>query len=118
MDLSASGEASSNFPFESLAYGRLSPDEALRRSRDFLALMRRRRSVRDFAPDPVPFELIRNAIATAGTAPSGANQQPWKFVVISDPALKRRMRQIIEEEERANYEHRFPPEWLAALAPC
>jgi len=117
MSESVTGEGSSRYQFEPLQYERPEPQEALQRSRDFLASMRRRRSVRAFSPDPVPFELIENAIATAMTAPSGANQQPWKFVVVQDQDLKRRMREMVEVEERASYEHRFPPEWLAALAP-
>jgi iodotyrosine deiodinase len=85
--------------------------------RDFEAVMRRRRTVRQFSPEPVARELIEQAIAIAGTAPSGANQQPWRFVVVSDPAKKREIRLAAEAEEKENYEHRFPPEWLAALAP-
>ncbi len=117
MSEAVSGEATSRYPFQPLAFERLSPEEALRRSQAFLASMRQRRTIRAFAPDPVPFALIENAIATAATAPSGANQQPWRFVVVADPALKRRMREVVEEEERENYAHRFPPEWLSALAP-
>ncbi len=79
--------------------------------------MRVRRTVRAFSPEPVPLELVRNAIATAASAPSGANQQPWRFVVVSCPEIKRRIREAAEKEERENYEHRFPPEWLQALAP-
>jgi len=79
--------------------------------------MSRRRSIRDFSRDPVPYELIRTAIATAATAPSGANMQPWRFVVVSDPELKRRIREGAEEEERAFYGSRASQEWLAALEP-
>src|SRR5260370_35492652 len=79
--------------------------------------MGRRRTIRAFSAEHVPFALIENAIATAATAPSGANQQPWRFVVVSDPDLKRRIREVVEQEERESYEHRFPAEWLAALAP-
>jgi iodotyrosine deiodinase len=111
------GEATSGYPFAPLEYRRLEPAEALLRSRAFLQEMRQRRSVRAFSPDPVPFELIANAVATAATAPSGANQQPWKFVVVQNADLKRRMREAVEREERENYDRRFPPEWLAALAP-
>ena len=111
------GESSSRYSFEPLKYERPNPNEALQRSRAFLTSMRRRRSVRAFSTDPVPFELIENAIATALTAPSGANQQPWKFVVVCDPAMKQRMREMVEVEERESYEHRFPPAWLSALAP-
>ncbi len=117
MSESTSGEATSRYPFIPLLFERLEPAESLQRSRAFLARMRQRRSIRAFSSEPVPFELIENAIATAATAPSGANQQPWKFVVVTQPALKRRIREIVEEEERESYEHRFPAEWLAALAP-
>lgn len=99
-----------------LQFERLSPDEQLARSRDFLARMRARRTVRDYSTEPVPFELIANAIATAATAPSGANQQPWTFVVVSDPEIKRRIRAAAEAEERASYEYRMSEEWLEALA--
>jgi nitroreductase len=65
----------------------------------------------------VPYELVENAIATAGTAPSGAHQQPWTFVVVSDPDVKRRLRAAAEEEERRSYEGRMPADWLEALRP-
>ncbi|HEX2254177.1 MAG TPA: nitroreductase family protein [Thermoanaerobaculia bacterium] len=97
---------------------RLEEDEMLRRARQLHDEMERRRSVRDFAPDPVPRELVELAIRTASTAPSGAHRQPWRFVAVDDPAIKRRIRAAAEEEERANYEGgRFPEEWLTALAP-
>jgi iodotyrosine deiodinase len=99
-----------------LDFERLPPDEQLSRSREFLARMRQRRTVRDYSSEPVPFELIANAIATAATAPSGANQQPWTFCVVSDPAIKRRVREAAEAEERESYEHRMSEEWLEALA--
>ena len=117
MSEAVSGEATSKYPFMPLEFKRLEMEEALQRSRAFLTSMRQRRSIRAFAPDPVPFELIENAIATAATAPSGANQQPWRFVVVKDPDLKQRIREAVEKEERENYERRFPEEWLAALAP-
>jgi iodotyrosine deiodinase len=98
-----SGESTSSYPFELLVFQRLDPEEALQRSRSFLANMRRRRSIRAFSPEAVPLELIENAIAAAATAPSGAKQQPWHFVVVSDPQMKRRMREIVEQEERENY---------------
>ena len=100
-----------------LEHERLAPEEALRRSREFLARMRARRSVRLFSPEPVPRELVENALRAAGTAPSGAHQQPWTFVVVSDPELKARLRAAAEREERDFYECRATPEWLAALAP-
>ncbi|MBA3380730.1 MAG: nitroreductase family protein [Actinobacteria bacterium] len=101
--------------FVPLRFARLPEDEQLARSRAFLEQMRDRRTVRDFSPEPVPIELVENAIATAGTAPSGAHQQPWTFVVVSDPDVKRRIREAAEEEERKSYEGRMPDEWLDAL---
>jgi len=101
--------------FVPLRFARLSENEQLARSRAFLKQMRARRTVRDFSPEPVAAELIENAIATAGTAPSGAHQQPWTFVAVSDPELKRRIRNAAEEEERRSYEGRMPDEWLEAL---
>ena len=100
-----------------LAFQRLSPAEQSARGRDFYQTMLHRRTVRDFSPEPVPFELLETAIRTAATAPSGANRQPWKFVVVSDPAIKTKIRAAAEEEERAFYEHRAPDDWLEALAP-
>ena len=91
--------------------------ELLRRAQDFHALMQRRRTVRDFDPRPVPREVIAACIAAAGTAPSGANQQPWHFVAVSDPDVKRRIRLAAETEEREFYERRAPDDWLAALRP-
>ena len=101
--------------FVPLVFERMAESEQARRSRAFLDDMRRRRSVRSFSSDPVPYELIENAIATAGTAPSGAHQQPWTFVVVSDPGVKHRIREAAEEEERRSYEGRMPNEWLQAL---
>jgi len=83
----------------------------------FRAVMEQRRTVRDFSPDPVPFELIQDAVATAATAPSGANLQPWRFVIVTDPAIKARLRAGAEQEERRFYANRGSDEWLAALAP-
>ena len=100
-----------------LAFLRLPADEQLRASREFLSRMSERRSVRSFSPESVPFELIENAIRCASLAPSGANQQPWRFVVVQDPVIKRRIREAAEAEERESYEHRMPTEWLEALAP-
>jgi nitroreductase len=88
--------------------------EAAQRFRDLLGL---RRTVRDFDPRPVPREVIEACIAAAGTAPSGANQQPWHFVAVSDPNVKRRIREAAEAEEREFYERRAPDEWLEALQP-
>jgi nitroreductase len=96
---------------------RLAEDEALERSRAFLELLSTRRSVRRFASDPVPLELVENALRAAGTAPSGANQQPWSFVVVTDDAVKREIREAAEHEERLLYEKRASEEYLAAIEP-
>src|SRR5271169_4410101 len=100
-----------------LFFPRIPADEQLRASRDFLSRMSGRRSVRFFSPEPVPFELIENAIRCASLAPSGANQQPWKFLVVQDADIKRKIREAAEAEERESYQHRMPAEWLEALAP-
>ena len=99
-----------------LEFERLAPGVQLERSRDFLGAMQRRRSVRYFSSEPVPEELIVNAVRAAASAPSGANQQPWTFVVVRDPLVKAAIRAAAEEEERAFYQT-GPAEWLAALAP-
>ncbi|MGI8561056.1 MAG: nitroreductase family protein [Luteimonas sp.] len=91
-------------------------EERIARARGFADEMARRRTVRDFAPTPVPRALIEHCLRAAGTAPSGANQQPWRFVAVSDPALKHRIREAAEAEEREFYAHRAPDEWLQALA--
>jgi nitroreductase len=103
--------------FVPLEHTRLSLDETLERGRAFHAEMNRRRTTRHFSTDPVPREAIELAIRTAGTAPSGAHQQPWTFVAVSDPDLKRRIREAAESEERAFYSGRAPAEWREALAP-
>ncbi len=103
--------------FEPLAFQRLPPDEMRRRAQAFYEEMDARRTTRHFSPEPVPRELIELAVLTAGTAPSGAHRQPWRFVAVQDPALKRRMREAAEEEEYRTYMHRMPEEWRAALAP-
>lgn len=102
--------------FIPLRFERLADDEQRRRAQEFYEIMDRRRTVRDFSPEPVPFDLIERVIHTAGTAPSGAHQQPWRFVVVSDAEVKRRIRQAAEAEERENYERRMPEEWKEALA--
>ncbi len=100
-----------------LVYTRPTPQEQRARSEEFLQCMRTRRSIRQFSTEPVPFELIANAVAAAGTAPSGANQQPWTFVVVADPAVKREIRAAAEAEEQVSYAERMSDEWLRALAP-
>lgn len=96
---------------------RMTEAERLNASRAFTEVMGQRRTIRQFSTEPVPRELIDNAIRAAASAPSGANQQPWTFVVVSDPDVKRRIREAAEAEERKGYEQRMSAEWLAALAP-
>lgn len=103
-------------PHVPLHFERFSEDRQTELSREFLDSLRTRRSVREFSPEPVALELIENAIRVAASAPSGANQQPWRFVVVRDPEVKRRIRAAAEAEEKKNYEHRFPGEWLDVLA--
>jgi iodotyrosine deiodinase len=101
-------------PYE---FERLPPETMVARARAFYERMDARRSVRDFSPDPVPRELIELAIRSASTAPSGAHRQPWTFVLVSDPELKREIRVAAEREERVSYEGRMSDEWLEALRP-
>jgi nitroreductase len=101
-----------------LNFERLPEDEMIARGQSFCELMARRRSVREFAPDPVPRQLIETAIAAANTAPSGANRQPWHFAAVSDPKVKAEIRRGAEAEEKEFYEGgRATEEWLKALAP-
>jgi iodotyrosine deiodinase len=99
------------------AYREYAADEMQRRAAAFYEEAQRRRSVRMFSNRHVPRSVIEDCVRTAGTAPSGANLQPWRFVVVSDPDVKRRIRLGAEEEEREFYRHRAPKEWLDALAP-
>lgn len=103
--------------FKPLEFERLTPDEQVKRSHQFLSRMQTRRTVREFSREPVPFELIENAVRTAATAPSGANQQPWTFVIVGNAELKRQIRAAAEAEERESYERRMSQAWLDALAP-
>ena len=96
---------------------RLSAGEAEARSEEFLTLMRERRSVRHFSDEPVPRGLLVNALEVAASAPSGANKQPWQFVVVEDPGVKARIRQAAEHEEELLYRKRASQEYLDALEP-
>lgn len=93
------------------------PEQMRARLEEFCSDVARRRSVREFSPRPVPRELIEMALCAAGTAPSGANLQPWHFVVIGNKDVKARIRAAAETEEKEFYEHRAPAEWLEALRP-
>jgi len=103
--------------FIPLDYHAPTGDELISRSGHFLKEIEQRRTVREFSSKEVPKQVIENAIASAGTAPSGANMQPWHFVAISNADTKHKIRLAAEEEERALYEHRASDEWLNALAP-
>jgi iodotyrosine deiodinase len=92
-------------------------DESLRAAADLRARMRERRTVRMFSGDPVPEQVVLDAIAVASTAPSGAHQQPWTFVLVKDPEVRRRIRDAAEHEERVSYAGRLGEEWLDALRP-
>jgi iodotyrosine deiodinase len=105
------------YPFVPLAFTRRTVEESRARAVAFYDEMNRRRTTRHFSTDPVPRELIEMAIRTAGTAPSGAHQQPWTFVAVSDPALKQRIREAAEHEEYDFYHGRAPREWLEAVLP-
>jgi nitroreductase len=100
-----------------LSFTRREPQEIVARAAAFAAELRRRRTVRDFSDRPVPREAIEQAIDAARHAPNGANLQPWHFVAVADPAVKRAIRRAAEEEERAFYGGRAPREWLDALSP-
>ncbi len=98
-------------------FNEYSPEEMIKRSESFYNQIKQRRTVRDFSDKPVSKEVIENCIRTAGTAPSGANLQPWHFVVVSDSKIKKRIRFAAEKEEKEFYTNRAPKEWLDALAP-
>ena len=99
------------------AFTRLEPGEQAARLAEFRERMAGRRTVRAYAPDPVPRSLVEEAIRVAGNAPSGANLQPWHFVLVEDPETKRRIREAAEAEEAENYSRRFPEEWRERLRP-
>lgn len=99
------------------SYVEYSQEEMIKRSREFYEEVNRRRTIREFSDKPVPKEIIENCIKAAGTAPSGANMQPWRFVVIESPEIKKKIRIAAEEEEKEFYATRAPKEWLEALAP-
>lgn len=108
----------SNSKFIPLSYYmELSEKEMVKKSEAFYNIFKTRRSIRDFSERPVSKEIIENCIRTAGTAPSGANLQPWHFVIVSDSKIKKEIRIAAEEEEREFYTKRAPKEWLDVIAP-
>ncbi len=108
---------SSDAPTRPLEFRRRSEAESRARADALFDDLRRRRSVREFSPDPIPLDVVRRCIETAAQAPSGANKQPWTFVLVTDPAVKSRIREAAEEEERAFYAGRAGDRWLDDLAP-
>ncbi len=102
--------------FIALNFRKVSSDDQARLANGFFELLNRRRTVRDYSDQNVPLQLIERAIATAGTAPSGANMQPWRFVVVRDPDIKRRIRVAAEKEEHESYHGRMSEKWLRRLA--
>lgn len=97
--------------------GRMAAHESLTQAARLRERMDERRTVRAFSPDPVPEQVVLDAIAVASTAPSGAHQQPWSFVLVEDPDVRKRMREEAEREEQVSYAGRLGEEWLAALRP-
>ena len=110
-------DSDTRYPFLPLAFDERPLPDMQEDARAFYELIRQRRTVRDFSDRAVPKDIIENALRAAGTAPSGANMQPWHFVAVSDPAIKSAMREAAEVEEREFYEHRASEEWLKALEP-
>ncbi|MDH3493953.1 MAG: nitroreductase family protein [Acidobacteriota bacterium] len=112
------GSESKNEGFIALDFARIEPaEEQIRRANEFFENLNKRRTVRDFIDEPIPFELIEKAILTAGTAPSGAHMQPWRFVVVRDPEIKAKIKEAAEKEEYESYHGRMPARWLRRLAP-
>ncbi|MFT5780084.1 MAG: iodotyrosine deiodinase [Crocinitomicaceae bacterium] len=105
------------YPFIPFSRESYSEEEMLQRSEDFFNWADERRSVRDFSSKPVAKEVMENILMTASTAPSGAHKQPWTFCLISNSALKSRLRALAEEEEKRSYDGRMSDEWLEDLAP-
>jgi nitroreductase len=104
--------------FEALSsYREYSVEKMRKRAKNFYEEVKRRRTVRDYSDRQVPMEIIEDCLRAAGTAPNGANMQPWHFVVVSDSNIKKQIRDAAEEEERVFYDERAPKEWLEALAP-
>jgi nitroreductase len=109
--------AAKAYPFIPLRFTRKPLEESRQKASAFFEEMNSRRTTRQFSSEPVPPDLIESAIRTAATAPSGAHQQPWTFVAVSNPDLKQRIRDAAEAEEHAFYHGRAPQEWIDAIAP-
>ena len=102
---------------QTLCFDTLTPEQMSQASLKFYNQLKKRRSVRDFSPEPIPFDVLQNCVLAASTAPNGANLQPWHFAIIQSPDVKAKIRAAAEEEERAFYNGRAPEEWLEVLAP-
>ena len=117
MHSSSERDPGSPFPTVPLDFTRREPARMLARAQEFRDELARRRTVREFSADPLPEGLLDLCIQAAGSAPSGAHRQPWTFVVVTDPQVRRRLRAAAEEEEHRLYHERISEEWRAALAP-
>jgi len=106
-----------NHKFKEFKHDRFSHEQSLKRGLEFCEMMSKRRSIRSFSNEKFDIKLIRTAILTAGTAPSGANKQPWRFVIVESPEIKKEIRTAAEKEEKESYERRMPQSWLDDLAP-
>jgi len=106
-----------NYKFINYDFVKYTPKESLIRAEEYYELLNKRRSVRHFSDEKVDLKLIEYAIRTAGTAPSGANKQPWKFIIVESPLIKKEIRDAAEKEEKESYERRMPQSWLDDLAP-
>jgi iodotyrosine deiodinase len=104
-----------NFKIEKLIYSKKNIDEILERSKKFYITIKKRRTVRDFDKEKIDINIVKNAILSAGTAPNGANLQPWHFVVVEDSKIKKEIRIAAEKEERLFYKFKAPKEWIKAL---
>ena len=101
--------------FQKLKFKKKTKEEMVRRSKRFLEMIKSRRTVRDFSEKNIPEGVIKNAVKAAASAPSGANKEPWHFVIVKDPAVKKKIRVAAEKEEKEFYEHRAPVSWLEDL---
>lgn len=108
---------SGEYPTIPLDFTRRSEAQMRERAHSFFELLDQRRSIRAFSDEAIPLEVVRDAIRAAGTAPSGAHKQPWRFVMVTDPGIKHEIRLAAEAEERETYQTRMSDEWRAALAP-
>ena len=106
-----------NHKFKEFKHDRFSHEQSLKRGLEFCEMMSKRRSIRSFSNEKFDIKLIRTAILTAGTAPSGANKQPWRFVIVESPEIKKEIRTAAEKEEKESYERRMSQSWLDDLAP-